>query len=312
MVTSAHEGMHRIFQERPEILTPVFKVLGIALPEKATVDAVITDVTETKPLARHIDTALRVAPSDGEEFLLAIEAQERRDPKKGSSWAYYVAYLRAKYGLPVLLLVVCRDRTTAKWAAGPFECGARGWTAQRTYPLVVGPDNLPVITDVRTAAEKPALATFSALTHANSADRDAILEALGRALQGMDAEAADYFYQFLDVALGDNPAGDKWRQIMGFVNYFPGRGHVMERAYLEGKATGEAQGEAKGEAKGVLAVLEVRGIPVPDDVRGRVTACTDPDRVSDWLNRARTVERAEDLFGEAGDLAEQTREAPRT
>ncbi|MFD5946234.1 hypothetical protein ACFWAZ_13370 [Streptomyces collinus] len=28
MVTSAHEGMHRIFQERPEILSPVFGVLG--------------------------------------------------------------------------------------------------------------------------------------------------------------------------------------------------------------------------------------------------------------------------------------------
>ena len=35
MVTSAHEGMHRIFQERPEILSPVFGVLGIAFPEKA-------------------------------------------------------------------------------------------------------------------------------------------------------------------------------------------------------------------------------------------------------------------------------------
>ncbi|MEY9993590.1 hypothetical protein ABIE67_005622 [Streptomyces sp. V4I8] len=29
MVTSAHEGMHRIFQERPEILAPVFGVLGV-------------------------------------------------------------------------------------------------------------------------------------------------------------------------------------------------------------------------------------------------------------------------------------------
>ncbi|MGP4046710.1 hypothetical protein [Streptomyces sp. 2A115] len=29
MVTSAHEGMHRIFQERPEILAPVFGLLGV-------------------------------------------------------------------------------------------------------------------------------------------------------------------------------------------------------------------------------------------------------------------------------------------
>ncbi|MFF7237563.1 hypothetical protein [Streptomyces collinus] len=47
-------------------------------------------------------------------------------------------------------------------------------------------------------------------------------------------------------------------------------------------------------------------------MRGRITACTDPGRVSDRLDRARTVEHAEDLFGEAGDLAAGTREAPQT
>ncbi|WP_406172758.1 hypothetical protein [Streptomyces sp. NBC_00996] len=169
-------------------------MLGIALPDKATVYAIVSDATESRPLERHIDTVLRVSPSDGDDFLLAVEAQERRDPKKASSWAYYVAYLRAKYGLPVLLLVVCRDRATAKWATGPFDWGARGWTVQWTYPLVVGPDNLPVITDARTAAAKPAMAAFSALAHANSSDIDAILDALGRALAGMDWSAASYFY----------------------------------------------------------------------------------------------------------------------
>ncbi|MDF3142530.1 MULTISPECIES: hypothetical protein [unclassified Streptomyces] len=291
MVTSAHEGMHRIFQERPEILTPVFKVLGIELPEKAAAYAITTDATETKPMARHIDTALRIDPSDGDPFLLAVEAQERRDPKKASSWPYYVAYLRAKYNLPVLLLVVCRDRATAKWATGPFDCGTRGWIAQRTCPLVVGPDNLPVITDERTAGEKPALAAFSALTHANSPGISAILDAMGRALLGMDEKAAEYFYQFLDVTLGKTPAGDKWRNIMGFVNYFPGRGHLMERTYLEG--------QAKGEAMGILRVLEVRGLPVSDEVRQRITTCTDLGLLNEWLDRAGTVTHAEELFTEA-------------
>lgn len=33
---------------------------------------------------------------------------------------------------------------------------------QRTYPLVIGPDNLPAITDEGTAAEKPAMAVLEA------------------------------------------------------------------------------------------------------------------------------------------------------
>ncbi|MEW2402446.1 hypothetical protein [Streptomyces sp. NPDC046862] len=307
MVSPPHEAMHRIFQERPEILAPVFGVLGIALPEKAAVYAIPTDVTETRPMARHVDTVLRVGPSDGEDFLLAVEAQERRDTRKESSWPYYIAYLQAKYRLPVLLLVVCRDRATTKWATGPFDCGTRGWTAQRTYPLVVGPDNLPVITDERTAAEKPAMAAFSALAHAKSPDIDAILDAMGRALAVMDWNAATYFCQFLDSGLGKTPAGDKWRDIMTFVNYFPGRGTVLEKAYLEGEATGEARGEARG----VLAVLEVRNIPVSDDIRESIITCTDPDRVGDWLRRAGSIERAEELFTESLEGLESSEETSR-
>ncbi|MGH1555737.1 hypothetical protein ACRAWF_39600 [Streptomyces sp. L7] len=70
-----------------------------------------------------------------------------------------------------------------------------------------------------------------------------------------------------------------------------------ERAYLEG----QAEGAAAGEAKGVLRVLEVRGLVVSDDVRERVSTCTDLDRLNDWLDRAGTVERAEELFDEVVD-----------
>ncbi len=290
MVTSAHEGMHRIFQERPEILAPVFGVLGVPLSAKATVDAVTTDVTETRPLERRVDTVLRVGPSDGEDFLLAIEAQSGKVEGKESSWGYYIGYLQAKYGLPVLLLVVCQDAATAKWAVGPFDCGTRAWTALRVYPLVAGPDNLPVITDVRTVAKNLPLAVLSALAHARSSDGDAILEAIGIALQELretDPATAQYFFDFLEVTLGKTPAGKKWKDIMSFISYFPGRGTVRETAYIE------------GEVKGLLLVLEVRGIPVPDSVRERITTCTDLNRVDAWLERSRTVARAEDLF--AGD-----------
>jgi hypothetical protein len=295
--------MHRIFQERPEILTPVFGMLGVPLPGKATVDAITTDATETRPLERRLDTVLRIGPSDGDDFLLAIESQSKKVESKESSWAYYIAYLQAKYGLPVLLLVVCQDRATAKWAVGPFDCGTRGWTALRTYPLVAGPHNLPVITDYRSAAKNLALAVLSALAHARGPESDAILEAIDRALQETqqtDPETAGYFYEFLDISLGDTPAGEKWREIMSFVTYFPGRGTVRETAYLEGKA--------EGEAKGILLVLEVRGIPVPEAVRERITTCTDLDRLDAWLERARTVTRAEDLFDEDADAPEATGE----
>ncbi|MEU0074831.1 hypothetical protein ABZ027_35660 [Streptomyces sp. NPDC006332] len=72
------------------------------------------------------------------------------------------------------------------------------------------------------------------------------------------------------------------------VTHFPGHRTLFEEKYLEG--------EAKGEAKGVLRVLEVRGLAISDDVRARITTCMDLDRLDDWLVRAGTVSRAEELF----------------
>ena len=89
---------------------------------------------------------------------------------------------------------------------------------------------------------------------------------------------------------------------MAVITNFPGRGTFIEETYLEGKAEGEAKGEAKGEARGeaksILRVLKRRGIPVPDEVRQRVSECTDPDTLDRWLDQAVTVSDAEDLFAE--------------
>ncbi|MGH1555738.1 hypothetical protein ACRAWF_39605 [Streptomyces sp. L7] len=165
---------------------------------------------------------------DGEDFLLAVEAQERRDDRKEQSWAYYVAYLQSKYKLPVLLLVVCRDRATAKWAAGPFDCGTRGWTVQRTCPLVVGPDNLPMITDVRSAAKNPAMAAFSALTHANSPECATPYWTHWTTPSAAWTPTPPTTSTNFSTSLWGTPppetnGGASWVS----VNYFPGRGHLM-------------------------------------------------------------------------------------
>ncbi|WP_437057163.1 hypothetical protein [Streptomyces sp. enrichment culture] len=78
MVTSTHEASHRIFQDHPEVLAPIFEALGLPPPAKAVIEPVTPDTTEIKPLERRVDTVLKVEPSDGDGFLLAIEAQTRK------------------------------------------------------------------------------------------------------------------------------------------------------------------------------------------------------------------------------------------
>ncbi len=192
MVSSRHEAAHRIFQDRPELLAPVFRILDLPPPEKAAVEVLTPDVTEARPLERRVDSVLRVKPYDGGGFLLAIEAQGRCDPDKAVNWAYYVSYLAAKYKHPVLLLVVCQDKATADWAAGPFRLGMDDWTTLSVHPLVLGPGNVPVILDPEEAAQDLTLATFSALTHGSHRDAPAILKALARAMGTADPDSVRY------------------------------------------------------------------------------------------------------------------------
>ncbi|MEO3974229.1 hypothetical protein [Streptomyces sp. CAU 1734] len=298
MVTSQHEAAHKIFQERPELLTPVFGVLNIPLPAKTSVEVLTGDVTEIRPLERRVDSVLRVETSDDRRFLLAIEAQGRKDHRKETSWPYYVAYLREKFGLPVLLLVVCKDRATAKWAAGPFTTGFDHWTALSTHPLVLGPDNMPVIISAAEAERNMALATLAVLTHSKDENVSPILEALATAMASADMKSVKYFTQLIEVGLGSTPAGEIWRKLMTVSSYFPGRGTLVEAMLLEG----EAQGEAGGRAKSILRVLDKRGVSLTDADRERISGCTDLDVLDQWLDRALEVTDATGLFTETDPL----------
>ena len=63
-----------------------------------------------------------------------------------------------------------------------------------------------------------------------------------------------------------------------------------------GQAEGREAGRAEGEAAALLEVLATRGIAVPEDVRERITECTDVDQLRTWVRRAVTIESIEGLF----------------
>ncbi|MEV0903003.1 hypothetical protein, partial [Actinoplanes sp. NPDC049802] len=72
---------------------------------------------------------------------------------------------------------------------------------------------------------------------------------------------------------------------------FPYKSDWARRQYTEGKA----EGKAEGEAAAVLTVLAARGLEVSDDERARITGCTDLEQLTEWIRRAVTAERVEDL-----------------
>jgi hypothetical protein len=61
---------------------------------------------------------------------------------------------------------------------------------------------------------------------------------------------------------------------------------------------GRVEGRVEGLAYAILAILEQRGIDVPDKVRERITGCDDPQAMHPWLSRAVTATAAADIFSE--------------
>ncbi|MEU1030947.1 hypothetical protein ABZ402_19750 [Streptomyces mirabilis] len=90
---------------------------------------------------------------------------------------------------------------------------------------------------------------------------------------------------------------------MSVGTYYPGQGTLIEEKYLEGIA----EGEAKGEATLILRVLEKHAVEIPEDVRERITSCTDLDTLTLWFDRSLTATTAEELFTEdPEDTADRT------
>ncbi len=215
MVTSAHKASHRIFPNHSEALTPVFEALRLLPPTQSVIEVLIPEAAENGPPERQVDTVLKVKPSDGDDLLLAIAFQSEQDADKPPHWACHVAYLHMTYELPVLLLVVCRSPSTAIWAAGPFESRIGTWRSQVLQPLVLGPDDLPEITNDSMVVQQPALAALSAIVHGDSEKSSSALEALARGIRSLDRNTATYLCQFVEVGLEDAPARKTWRELLG-------------------------------------------------------------------------------------------------
>ncbi|MEV7240111.1 hypothetical protein AB0N92_02445 [Streptomyces sp. NPDC093248] len=287
MVGSSHEALHRIFQKDPTLLTRALqRVLHVPFPEPRQIAALNVDLTEIEPVERRVDTLLRAETDEG-TYLFVIESQGKVDDRKRGSWPYYLSYLYEKYRCEPVLIVVTQNSATARWAARPIRLGFRDWHSLTVRPLVLGPDNVPVIADEQSAAKDVPIAVLSVMTHGRGPQAPAILGSVATALRTIDEETAAVLAQFVDSCLADPQAKQMWRDLMTATQYF-WRHPLAEQVREEGRV------EAKTEM--VLNILEWRGIEVPHAVRDRVNACTDLNQLEVWAQRAMHAKDAAELF----------------
>jgi hypothetical protein len=225
------------------------------------------------------------------KYILVIESQTDPDEDRRRRWPHYIAHLHDKYGCPVVLAVVCNKRFTARRARAPIEIGLPGMVCVTARLVVFGPDNVPAITDPDEAAQYPALAVFSALTHSRRSDARGILEALVTALATIDPDSARDLAEFTEAGLGDTVGRQIWRTLMA-TRTFPFVSEMRE----QGREEGREEARVKTLAGAVLKVLNRRGIEVDEDSRARIESCGDADVLDTWLDRSVVVASASELF----------------
>jgi hypothetical protein len=287
MPSHLHEILIEMFRDRPTLATELLRgPLHIAVPDFDEARLSAGELTDVAPTEYRADAVVTLADEGSSVLAIVIEVQLRADARKRRSWPAYVGTLHARLGCPVALLVVCPDQAVADWSATPLVIGPPGSVLT---PVALGPSQVPAVTDLGTARRIPELAVLSALAHGARPDPTPVFEALLTALDVIDHDHAN-LYTDLVFAVLPAAARDCLEELMTTTSHR--YQSEFARRYF---SQGEAQGEARGEAKAVLAILDARGIAVPDDVRARIAGCTDLDQLDVWIRRAATAHKIQDL-----------------
>ena len=299
MVTPDHEALHRIFQREPELFARAVNcVLGADMPVPDTVTVLNVDLTEIDPVERRVDSVLLIeaeAAGKAVRFILVVESQTERDELRRSRWPYAIAFLRDKYGCDVILLVVCSKAATARWARKRIQIGAGGLISMVVYPAVLGPDNVPAVTDPAEAARDLGFAVFSALTHSRSQKVGGILEALAQALTTVDVDTGASLAEFTEAGLGSTAGRRIWRDLVAMETMSSYVSEMRAEGQREGRLEGEREGRLEERRANILRILSRRGLAVPDEIREQINGCDDAETLDQWFDQALNVSASRQL-----------------
>jgi hypothetical protein len=288
MAKIPHEALHHLFRDDPGLFTrSIRRLFDEEFPDIKEVTEVVVDTTGIDAVERYIDTALRVVTEDGEEFLVVEPQGEPPSPQKIRSWAWYLSFLENKYDIPASLLIITAKNSTARRCRGPISLGPARRPVMHLDPHVIGPDNMPLITDPAQAAEDVVFSVFALLTQRLHPEVEQAMGPLMSALETLDTDTARYYAEFVEGGLGEGCQREIWKKIMKTMTY----GYVSEL-----KQEFREEGQAEGEAKALLAVLAARGLDLTEAERERIRSCTDHERLLAWTVRAATATSTAEVF----------------
>ena len=249
MPSSLHEALVSFFRARPLLAAELLAVTQGLVPLGGVEGVMIdTDLSEAVPAEYRADAAILLRGAL--ELALVIEVQLQQDQDKKWSWPAYLTLTRARQRCPAAVLVLTLDPSTARWAAEPISLGPDAMMR----PIVMGPAQVPLVTDPAQAQASPELAVLSVIAHGGEPEVVEVGRVAIDAIANVDESRKRLYTDLIFSKVA--PEFSRILKEYAVENWEPKSEFLRE---LNAKARAEAlvEGEAIGESRGV-AIGEVR------------------------------------------------------
>lgn len=315
-----HAALLELFRQEPELALWLARRFGrVTLPAEHT-------SSSTDPLLKAVNLAPDVTVlvrdvADKLVLAMPVEVQRGLDPDKEYTLPCYVWLTRERFRCPTRVLVIATRDDIAERLRRPIRNGP----GNVTRVIVLGPRDVPRITDLAAARANPALAVLSAAMHARSANGPPVARAAVEALTSLPGAHVRIYSPLVFGKLSQHAIHEILEDIMQQHQQRPdeedGIGYeatmeilldLRKRCEQEGRRKGQAEGLveglARGEAEGkaaealrsradlLLRLLERRGLEVDEAAVKRIQECRSRARLDQWFDRAIEASRISQVF----------------
>lgn len=290
MPSAIHEALVLLFQSNPGLAAILLgEVLGIELPPYADVRDASSSFSEMKPPEYRADTVVQLVDESGKPALsVIVEVQLAVKEKKRRDWLAYTASAERQLGRDACVLVVTPDAAVARWAQKPTSFGL----VSTFTPLVIGPEQVPLLTDPEEAKRRPFLAVLSAVAHG----QDELEQAIAAASLARDAIVpladGDVYFDLIKATLSE-AARKAFEMLPATYEY---QDESLRRSFHKGQESGRMEGRTEGIAHSVVLLLRARGIELSPENEARIVACHDAEQLDRMLIKAASLQSVAELF----------------
>lgn len=286
-----HEAVVQLIRSAPEIVVDLLRgEPGLELPLHAQARVTSAEFVDLNLAEYRADAVLLLGEPERPVGVIVVEAQGEPDARKRRVWPVYLAGARVRFGCPVLLVVIAPDPSVAAWCAEPIDLGHGRWWL---HPLVLGPAQIPVITDAEVARRAPELAVLSVAAHGHEPGAEHIALAAMAACRDLDNDR-DLLYPDFVIALLGKLARVALEKIMQTHNpRISLRDYEWKSEFCRNL---HRDGKADGAASLLLRLLRRKFGVVEDDVEARVKTCKDLEQLDCWAERVLDAGCVADVF----------------